>query len=278
MYKNLIGLERLKQKKNNQKRLDNRSYTLSDNAVQINESKSEASFNIYAENDHDETADEYYHSNLNNDIFNEEYDDDDDDEFYDFEPTNNLSGNYAEEVEEFNKNNRSIRLDLMNEIKDEIFDDSSLKSDSASTNYLAEEENDENDDQDYESEVENINLNSLRICIDEIEELTDKSNKTCFVFVIQVWNIQQEPTSDLSPNWYVKRKYDEFYVLDTKLREFHGGNLNPDLELPNKQRALFFVSNSRNLEYLNSIKNDFAKYTQVFKLSNESLIFNGNQP
>lgn len=263
MYKNLIGLERIKLKKNNQKRLDNRSYTLSDNAVQLNESKSEASFNIYAENEHDDNAvvDDFYHSSLNNDIFNEEYDaEDDENDYYDFDTVNG-SNHGAED----NEVNRAMRLDLMNEIKDEIFDDSFKNNDTTSDNYIAEEEedDDENDDQDYESEVENINLNNLRICIDEIEELSDKSNKTCYVFVIQVWNIQQEPTSDLSPNWQVKRKYDEFYVLDTKLREFHGGHLNPDLELPTKQRALFFVSNSRNLEYLNSIKNDFAKYTQV---------------
>ena len=62
-----------------------------------------------------------------------------------------------------------------------------------------------------------------------------------------------------------KRKYDEFYVLDSKLKEFHGGGLSHindkveslNTQLPNKQRAMFFVSNSRNLEYLNSVKNDF---------------------
>lgn len=52
----------------------------------------------------------------------------------------------------------------------------------------ADEDEDEDDENENLSNREPIlkNLNNLRICIDEIEEVTDKSNKSCFVFVIQV--------------------------------------------------------------------------------------------
>ena len=53
------------------------------------------------------------------------------------------------------------------------------------------------------------NLNNLKICIDDIEELNDKSNKTWFVFVIHVWNIRvpQEFNDDgeSCTSWCVKR-------------------------------------------------------------------------
>ena len=153
-----------------------------------------------------------------------------------------------------------MRLDLMNEIKDEIFDE---KLDSQSIAEVDKEDEEDNEDDEEQNDYDTVNLNTLKVCIDEIEELTDKSNKQCYVFVIQVWNIS-ETNSDLSPNWQVKRKYDEFYVLDTKLKEFHGDGLNTEIEqIPSKQRALFFISNSRNIEYLNSVKTDFAKYIQV---------------
>jgi hypothetical protein len=59
----------------------------------------------------------------------------------------------------------------------------------------------------------------------------------------------------------VKRKYDEFYVLDSRLKEFHGILDKSDAHLPPKQRNLF--GNSRNIDYLRSIKSDFERYIQV---------------
>lgn len=115
--------------------------------------------------------------------------------------------------------------------------------------------------------------------------MTDKLNKTCFVFVIQVWNLQptfdklqQESEGiksdelDEVPTWYVRRKYDEFYVLDNRLKEFHGGTIGNEadtphkhqlsINIPNKQRTMFLNSNAKTLDYLNSVKNDFTKYLQ----------------
>ncbi len=72
------------------------------------------------------------------------------------------------------------------------------------------------------------------------------------------------------PTWFVKRKYDEFYVLDTRLKEFHGETIGvsetnrPGISsnLPAKQRTMFLQSDAKILEYLNSVKLDFSKYLQ----------------
>ena len=192
-------------------------------------------------------------------------------------------------MNDLNKSTRSIRLDLMNEIKDEITDEQALSASKSKCNEQDEEDDEEDEIEGDESTVDNVNLANLRICIDEIEELTDKSNKTCYVFVIQVWNLQpafdrlqrmneaggaQDTLGyDEVPTWSVKRKYDEFYVLDTRLKEFHGGLLNAEssgtnrqqisVSLPSKQRVVFLQSNAKHFEYLNSVKNDFSKYLQV---------------
>lgn len=260
MYKNLIGLERLNGnfKKPNAKKVDNKSSGHSEHNSQLNESKSEQSFNdLYIENEIEtESAEDFYASNFSNDpnFLAENEDDNDENEYCDLDKLNQI------EDSEDKKSNRLMRLDLMNEIKDEIFDE---KLDSQSIAEVDKEDEEDNEDDEEQNDYDTVNLNTLKVCIDEIEELTDKSNKQCYVFVIQVWNIS-ETNSDLSPNWQVKRKYDEFYVLDTKLKEFHGDGLNTEIEqIPSKQRALFFISNSRNIEYLNSVKTDFAKYIQV---------------
>lgn len=215
----------------------------------MNESRSEMSFSEYNGNDelinsNDESNCENYSKILPDYLENED------------DATN-------AENDTDTKSNIIMRLDLMNEIKDEILDEAS-RLDSQSTNYShlnEDEEDEENEMQQDDIDVEN--LNNLKICIDEIEEVVDKSNKPCYVFLIQVWNIQFEANNDLEPNWQVKRKYDEFYVLDNKLKEFHGDELN--VELPAKKGNIF-SSTSRNLEYLNSVKNDFAKYVQVNNL------------
>jgi hypothetical protein len=54
-----------------------------------------------------------------------------------------------------------------------------------------------------------INLNNLKICIDDIEELTDKNNKGWFVFVIHVWNMRVpqhfNDDGECCTSWCVKR-------------------------------------------------------------------------
>ena len=214
---------------------------------------------------------------------------------------------------------------LISEIKAAYMDDDGESNNKANTNnnnnnnnrYPREEEEDEEDADTRADDM--INLNELKISIDDIEELVDKSNKACYVFVIKVWDERQHQqqqqqqtearpeTASVSPDWSVKRKYDEFYVLDSRLREFHeglfansgatsgatisgagssssisslsGGNHFATTSekifahLPAKQRALFFLNNSRNIEYLSSIKSDFVKYLQVAGHSKSENIF-----
>lgn len=198
------------------------------------------------------------------------------------------------QTEETKSKQREIRLDLINEIKDEIFDDGQAV---VATQKEDEDVDDEDEDQEGGIETIDVNLSNLRVCIDDIEEVTDKANKTCFVFVIQVWNLQptfkqlDEGSSNFDevPTWYIRRKYDEFYVLDARLKEFHGGAIGAEasrqqfnvINLPAKQRTMFLQSNAKTLEYLNSIKLDFTKYLQVsnqlnFKIPDNSykLTFN----
>lgn len=192
----------------------------------------------------------------------------------------------------------NVRLDLINEIKDEFLDDDLNSRRTGSINLFNVNEEDEEDDaeEDYEetnermtndssisakmTNIDNLNLNDYKIYIDEIQEQTDKLNKTsCYVFVIQVWSPEHKSTFDShaeldKPTWIVKRKYDEFYVLDSRLREFHGGLItNVDytgknteqisVNLPSKRGTSLFVNPANDLDYLNSIRNDLAKYLQV---------------
>ena len=107
----------------------------------------------------------------------------------------------------------------------------------------------------------------------------------------QVWNLQPtfkkldegSNSFDEVPTWYIRRKYDEFYVLDARLKEFHGGAIGAEasrnqfnVSLPAKQRRISIAlqSNAKTLEYLNSIKLDFTKYLQVVYLEIYSEIGN----
>ena len=305
MLKNLIGLHKMKFTKsvlNKQNEinepLDNRSekdlfsLALDDYDVENDEENDFFGENSCYNNEIKDLNKLNESISLNEDIeIDDEYDNDD----------SYLKKNVAEK-EISNNLGYEVRLDLINEIKDEIFDNSSMNSfnELKSNDFKIQDEEDDEEEKDLENEKNpnyNINLNNLRICIDDIEELVDKSNKTCHVFVIQVWNlkpnsihnetIENHPDAYQSndpkdpfksqPSWTVKRKYDEFYVLDSRLREFHGGlidnsevNINNQItaQLPSKQRAIFFIGNTKNVEFFHSIKNDFAKYLQVsFMLS-----------
>lgn len=194
----------------------------------------------------------------------------------------------------------NVRLDLINEIKDEFLEDEMSSRRTGSINLFNVNEEDEDDDGELEDEeinehmtndqsipskmtnIDNLNLNDYKIYIEEIQEQTDKLNKTsCYVFVIQVWRPEHKGAFDThadldKPSWVVKRKYDEFYVLDSRLREFHGGLItNVDytgknteqinVNLPSKRGTSLFVNPANDLEFLNSIRNELAKYLQVSK-------------
>lgn len=142
---------------------------------------------------------------------------------------------------------------------------------------LINENEDENEDDDDDT---NLNLGNLRVSIDGLDEITVGENAG-YAFVISVWNLDPKfisRSSGDSPSWFVKRKYDEFYVLDSRLRQFHGVSLintnaaaaNRPLssfQLPPKPRAILSFSNKENsLEYLESVQNDFERYLQVIQI------------
>ncbi len=104
MYKNLIGLERLKLKRNNTKKMDNKSHNLSDTAGNLNENKSDTSCVNEMSNENDQEMDnndDFYQANLNE---NDDDDDEDDDDDYNFDATGE---SFLDETDE---TNRSIRL------------------------------------------------------------------------------------------------------------------------------------------------------------------------
>lgn len=277
MYKNVIGLNKIIPKIKSSKA----SESISLNSANFNSNDTRSETNLVFDAELDQEYDDFgyplSYNSINKpaddttDSINEEQEDLYTDELADnqfiLQNTSPLD----------NKTKQGIRLDLINEIKDEILDDQHTNVGIANLKSIDEDE--EEVDLQEDNESMDVNLNNLRVCIDDIEELTDKSNKTCFVFVIQIWNLQptlknlEEGVSTNGfedvPTWYVKRKYDEFYVLDTRLKEFHGYAINAEARssqlnanLPAKQRTMFLQSNAKTLEYLNSIKLDFTKYLQ----------------
>lgn len=280
MYKNLIGLQKLNAK-SNAKNSQNAKKLERANEIDQNDVKSESSSMLLIDdfNSNNDFELDEFNEYLNENSYlsnykdqqgeNEDNENDDEDEIDNFDPKNDFN-----DSSQTKPGGYEYRLDLINEINDELLGDDrmvindDLKSLEAPKEVYDDEEDEEEDDEDDDenSNVENINLNNLRISIDEVKELVDKSNKTCNVFVIQVWNLQIKPSqiekkhepnheqahNEEMPSWCVKRKYDEFYVLDTKLKEFHGGLIsnseyninNPNqitVQLPPKQRGLFLA-------------------------------------
>lgn len=195
-----------------------------------------------------------------------------------------------------------VRLDLINEINDEFLDEV-MGTDKPQQSVFGQQfsiedeeesitkkpldltslinENEEEEEAENEDDDANLNLGNLRVTIDGLDEITVGENAG-YAFVISVWNLDPKliaKSSGDTPSWFVKRKYDEFYVLDSRLRQFHGGSLinigtanvgaaaNRPLstfQLPPKPRAILSFSNKENnLDYLESVQNDFERYLQV---------------
>ena len=195
-----------------------------------------------------------------------------------------------------------VRLDLINEINDEFLDEV-MGADKPQQSVFGQQfsiedeeenitkkpldltslinENEEEEEAENEDDDANLNLGNLRVTIDGLDEITVGENAG-YAFVISVWNLDPKliaKSSGDTPSWFVKRKYDEFYVLDSRLRQFHGGSLinigtanagaaaNRPLstfQLPPKPRAILSFSNKENnLDYLESVQNDFERYLQV---------------
>ncbi|XP_041418110.1 sorting nexin 14 L homeolog isoform X3 [Xenopus laevis] len=89
------------------------------------------------------------------------------------------------------------------------------------------------------------------------------------VFCIDVERNDRKAVGHEPEHWSVYRKYIEFYVLESKLTEFHGTF--PDAQLPSKR-----IIGPKNYEFLKSKREEFQEYLQNLlqhpELSNSQLL------
>ncbi|XP_075058823.1 sorting nexin-14 isoform X2 [Mixophyes fleayi] len=89
------------------------------------------------------------------------------------------------------------------------------------------------------------------------------------VFCIDVERNDRKAVGHEAEHWSVYRKYIEFYVLESKLTEFHGTF--PDAQLPSKR-----IIGPKNYEFLTSKREEFQEYLQKLlqhpELSNSQLL------
>ncbi|NXJ67012.1 SNX14 protein, partial [Rostratula benghalensis] len=89
------------------------------------------------------------------------------------------------------------------------------------------------------------------------------------VFCIDVERNDRSAVGHEPEHWSVYRKYLEFYVLESKLTEFHGAF--PDAQLPSKR-----IIGPKNYEFLKSKREEFQEYLQKLlqhpELSNSQLL------
>ncbi|KAM8952667.1 sorting nexin-14 isoform 2-T2 [Pelodytes ibericus] len=89
------------------------------------------------------------------------------------------------------------------------------------------------------------------------------------VFCIDVERNDRVAVGHEAEHWSVCRKYIEFYVLESKLTEFHGTF--PDAQLPSKR-----IIGPKNYEFLTSKREEFQEYLQKLlqhpELSNSQLL------
>ncbi|CAG0881958.1 unnamed protein product [Darwinula stevensoni] len=100
-------------------------------------------------------------------------------------------------------------------------------------------------------------LSAWRVSVPSVDERLDFSHKSFFVYIIDVRRIDiKDGESEEEMRWQVERRYEEFYVLEAKLTEFHGEF--SDLRLPPKS-TLF---GSRGLELMKSRRAVLEEYLQ----------------
>lgn len=124
-------------------------------------------------------------------------------------------------------------------------------------------------------------LSQWKVSIDKVDtKIEPNTFKYYYVFQIKVevdnddgQNGKDELENDCQ-KWFVERKYDEFYVLDGKLRKFHGNRI-ADLS---SKRTLF----KQSLAFLDSKKLEFEKYLHelisIPALKRSELIYNFLKP
>ncbi|XP_060092659.1 sorting nexin-14 isoform X1 [Heteronotia binoei] len=105
--------------------------------------------------------------------------------------------------------------------------------------------------------------------VDFIDDTPLERKERIPVFCIDVERNDRMAVGHEPERWSVYRRYLEFYVLESKLTEFHGTF--PDAQLPSKR-----IIGPKNFEYLQSKREDFQEYLQNLaqhpELSNSQLL------
>uniref|UniRef100_A0A3P8U0B0 Sorting nexin 14 n=1 Tax=Amphiprion percula TaxID=161767 RepID=A0A3P8U0B0_AMPPE len=114
------------------------------------------------------------------------------------------------------------------------------------------------------------NLSAWNITIPYIDFYDDDVKRERIpVFCIDVERNDRKAVGHETENWSVYRRYLEFYVLESKLTEFHGSF--PDAQLPSKR-----IIGPKNYEFLTSKREEFQEYLQRLlqhpELSNSQLL------
>ncbi|XP_073445737.1 sorting nexin-14 isoform X2 [Dendrobates tinctorius] len=119
------------------------------------------------------------------------------------------------------------------------------------------------------------NLSAWKISIPFVDFFEDTSQERrdrkerIPVFCIDVERNDRKAVGHEAEHWSVYRKYIEFYVLESKLTEFHGTF--PDAQLPSKR-----IIGPKNYEFLKSKREEFQEYLQKLlqhpELSNSQLL------
>ncbi|XP_013383349.1 sorting nexin-14 isoform X2 [Lingula anatina] len=100
-------------------------------------------------------------------------------------------------------------------------------------------------------------LSAWRVTIPSVAVIPDSENskKQSHAFKIHINRIDIPDGGQDTSSWSVYRKYNDFYMLEQKLREFHGVNLKAQLP----QKKSFGL---KGLEYLDSKRQSFEEYVQ----------------
>uniref|UniRef100_A0A096LW96 Sorting nexin-14 n=1 Tax=Poecilia formosa TaxID=48698 RepID=A0A096LW96_POEFO len=114
------------------------------------------------------------------------------------------------------------------------------------------------------------NLSAWNITIPYIDFYDDDVKRERIpVFCIDVERNDRKAVGHETEHWSVYRRYLEFYVLESKLTEFHGSF--PDAQLPSKR-----IIGPKNYEFLTSKREEFEEYLQRLlqhpELSNSQLL------
>ncbi|XP_037796986.1 sorting nexin-14-like isoform X4 [Penaeus monodon] len=100
-------------------------------------------------------------------------------------------------------------------------------------------------------------LSAWRVSIPRVEQRLDHNNKPYYAFIVDVTRI--DVTGAERPeevHWEVERRYHEFYILETKLTEFHGEF--QDNQLP-PRRSLF---TSKDIGFMKTRRQTFEEFLQ----------------